>query len=90
MILNTGAIWRPTVSQYEEYVRLYPAVDVDAEFRKIRAWCIGNPKKRKTKGGITRFVNSWLSKEQDKSSGTVKGSAYMEAIKNRVSIVDSW
>lgn len=90
VILNTGAIWRPTVSQYEEYVRLYPAVDIDAEFRKIRAWCIGNPKKRKTKGGITRFVNSWLSKEQDKSSGAVKGSAYIEAIKNRVSIVDSW
>lgn len=45
---------------------LYPAVDVPQTLREIRAWCITNPHKRKTKGGVLRFVNTWLSKEQNK------------------------
>lgn len=45
---------------------LYPAVDVPQTLREIRAWCITNPHKRKTKGGVLRFINAWLSKEQNK------------------------
>jgi hypothetical protein len=29
-------------------------------------WFDGHPTKRKTRQGIRRFINSWLSKEQDK------------------------
>ena len=32
----------------------------------MSSWSTDNPKKRKTKGGIRRFINAWLSKEQDK------------------------
>ena len=32
----------------------------------MRGWLNGNPTKRKTKKGIARFVNNWLSNEQDK------------------------
>ena len=53
----------------EEFAGLYPAVDVMQELRKMRAWLIANPTKRKTKAGIMRFVNLWLSKEQDKGGG---------------------
>ena len=66
VILNDGSEWRPSQPLYEEYVRLYPNVDVKYEFNKIRGWCISNPEKRKTLKGVTRFVNSWLSREQDK------------------------
>lgn len=55
-----------TSAQVAEFRELYPAVDVMAQLREMRGWCIGNPTKRKTKGGILRFVTSWLAKEQDK------------------------
>ena len=64
--LNDGSEWFPTVSQYEEYQRLYPAVDVRRAFADMRGWCNANPQKRKTRRGINRFVNSWLAREQDK------------------------
>lgn len=51
----------------KEYKELYPAVDVEQQIRAIKGWLISNPKKRKTKSGVLRFVNSWLKKEQDKS-----------------------
>lgn len=66
LILNDGSEWRPTEALFAEYVRLYPNVDVKQQFNEMRAWCISNRPKRKTRRGITRFVNSWLAREQDK------------------------
>jgi len=66
LILNDGSEWRPTEALFAEYVRLYPNVDVKQQFNVMRSWCLSNPKKRKTKRGITRFVNSWLAREQDR------------------------
>lgn len=66
LILNDGSEWRPTEALFAEYVRLYPNVNVNQQFCVMRSWCLSNPKKRKTKRGITRFVNSWLAREQDK------------------------
>lgn len=87
LILNDGSEWWPTVERYKEYERCYPGVNVQREFAKMRSWCLDNPKKRKTRNGIARFVNSWLSKEQD--SGT-RASPYMQSIQNRVTNVDDW
>lgn len=44
----------------------YPAVDVKAELRKMKSWCISNPKLRKTAQGMKRFCDNWLSKAQDR------------------------
>lgn len=44
----------------------YPAVDIEQEIRKMIAWLDSNPTKRKTKRGVERFINSWLSREQDR------------------------
>lgn len=92
VILNDGTEWRPDIDLYEEYKKLYPAVDIDEEFRKIRAWCLSNSKKRKTKSGVKRFVNSWLDRAQNSyhPAGSSKSSSYMDAIRNRVDIVDTW
>lgn len=65
LILNDSSEWQPSKVEFLEYKRLYPNVDVVSEFRKMRAWCLSNPKKRKTKIGIYRFVNSWLGNAQD-------------------------
>lgn len=68
LILNSGSEWRPTAKDFEEYTKLYPAVDVAQEFRSMRGWCLSNPTKRKTASGIKRFVNSWLSREQNRGA----------------------
>ena len=76
LITNTGAAWRPDMETYQEYKRLYPNVNIDAEFMAMRAWCINNPTKRKTASGMLRFVGSWLAKEQNgRSAGKTEKKA---------------
>ena len=90
--LNDGSGWRPTLKEYDEYKRLYPSVDIDQEFRSMRGWCLSNPKNKKTQGGVKRFVNSWLSKRQDRArrNSTGSGSAYIDRIDDRIDMVDRW
>jgi len=52
-------------NQVEEWKDLYPIVDVIQELKKMKGWLDANPKRRKTKSGMLRFINSWLSKQQD-------------------------
>ena len=33
----------------------------------MKGWLDDNPKNRKTSSGIRRFINNWLSREQDKA-----------------------
>ena len=55
-------IWDELVGEYES---LYPAVDVKQALRNMKAWLMSNPKNRKTKSGIKRFINGWLAKDQN-------------------------
>lgn len=57
------AIYQEQIDTWHE---LYAAVDIMQELKKMKGWLNSNPKKRKTKSGILRFVNSWLAKEQDR------------------------
>ena len=50
----------------DSYAELYPAVDVKQELRGMKGWCQANPTKRKTRKGISRFINNWLARTQDK------------------------
>lgn len=70
--LNDGTEWRPTTEEFAEYVRLYPSVDIKQQFASMRGWSLGNPTRKKTAGGVKRFVTSWLSKEQDRSRAAPK------------------
>lgn len=63
--LNTGDEFPILENQVAEFGKLYPAVDVLQELKKMRGWLVSNPTKRKTKSGMLRFVNGWLSKQQD-------------------------
>jgi hypothetical protein len=45
-------------------------VDVFLELAKMESWLDANPAKRKTKKGIKRFVNSWLSRAQDQGGSS--------------------
>lgn len=66
IILNNGDEYPVYQDYVDEMQKLYPAVDIMQELRAMKAWCINNPKRRKTKNGIKRFINTWLSGEQDR------------------------
>ena len=66
MPLNDGTEYPVTQEQCQEWAGLYPAVDVIQQLRNMRGWLIGNPKRRKTRNGILRFITNWLAGEQDK------------------------
>lgn len=68
--------------QVDDWSELYPAVNVIQELRKMRGWLDANPKNRKTKGGIKRFITNWLAREQDKGC---RGGSYSnyESQKNK-------
>ena len=67
--LNDKTEYPITEADIEGWKDLYPAVDVMQELRKMKGWADANPTKRKTKAGIKRFINAWLSKEQDRYHG---------------------
>lgn len=63
--LVDGTDFEISVETATELSGLYPAVDVEQQLRNMRGWLLANPKNKKTKAGIMRFVNSWLSREQN-------------------------
>ena len=63
--LNTGLEFQISEKRVEQWKVLYPAVDVFQELRNIRGWNLANPIKRKTKSGILKHINSWLSRAQN-------------------------
>lgn len=69
MILKTGENWEPSEADIIEWQRAYQDIDVHREIDAMSCWCEANPSKRKTKAGIKRFVNAWLSRA-DKTGGS--------------------
>lgn len=66
IILNDGSYYTVIADELENWQKLYPAVDVPQELRNMQGWSDANPRKRKTKTGIKRFINKWLADEQNK------------------------
>jgi hypothetical protein len=65
LLLNDGSEYGVTEEVVGEFKNLYQGVDVDQELRTMKGWCFSNPKKRKTRTGILRFINSWLADKQN-------------------------
>ena len=55
------------IYKIDEWKELYPGIDVMQQLRNMKGWLNANPKQRKTESGILRFINGWLSKEQNRS-----------------------
>lgn len=83
--LNDGSSFTFSQEQVKEFASLYPALDIESEVRKMRAWTLANPDNRKTRRGALRFINAWLSKAQDKApaqgGGTVEHENLSEVVK---------
>lgn len=72
LTLNDKSEYPIFETQIAEWQALFPAVDIRQELRAMRAWCTSNPKQRKTRTGILRFVTSWLSKSQNRGGANAK------------------
>ncbi len=73
--LNTGEEYPIYNKDIEQWQELYPAVDILQQFRKMKGWIISHPKQRKTEGGILKFINRWLAREQDKGGIAYKATS---------------
>jgi hypothetical protein len=63
--LEDGTNYQVPEGLYLEYCKAYAPVNVMDQLSAMRAWLLSNPKKRKTREGIRRFINAWLKKERD-------------------------
>lgn len=85
--LNDGSEWVPSLSTFNEWVELYPAVDIKTEFGRMRQWCLENPKRKKTKKGVRRFARTWIDKQQNRGGGRAAPRRTMEDF---IHEVDAW
>ncbi len=70
--LNDKSFHSVCQSDIDSWKELYPAVDILRELKKMKGWLDSNPTKRKTKRGISRFINSWLARAQDSGGNKVQ------------------
>lgn len=70
IFLVKGGYWLLPPGKTTEWQETYPHLDVAALILKARQWCRDNPTKRKTAGGMLRFLNGWLSGEKPKTVST--------------------
>ena len=68
-----GGGWVLTLEQYEEWVSLYPSVNVHEEVSAMVAWCDANPERRKLARSMPRFCVTWLNKAR---SGATPSGGY--------------
>lgn len=54
---------------FNEMQSYYPTLDIMTELKQMRAWLITNQTKRKTKNGMLKFINNWLSNSTNQGKG---------------------
>lgn len=68
--INGNTVEEPIYRSYIEQMQaLYPAIDVAEETLKAVAWCINNPRKRKTQ--VKRYLGNWYN-NASKAKGNQK------------------
>lgn len=61
-----------TQEQVEAWGDAYPAVDVLQALKQMKAWCLENQAKQKTRAGVGKFIVNWLTKEQNRGGGSAQ------------------
>lgn len=71
--LKDGSQYKPDLDLIAEWKRAYPLIDVIDQLHKMRLWCLCSPERRKTKRGVNRFINGWLSRQKpEPAAGAIK------------------
>ena len=65
LILNDRTYYPVYQDEINKYKELYPAVNIEQEYKKMIGWLNAHPNNRKTKRGVEKFINGWLSRTQD-------------------------
>lgn len=68
LVLKDNTLYPIYPTDVTKYKELYPKIDVEQQLRSMVGWCDSNPQKRKTRSGVKRFINSWLSRENDRKT----------------------
>lgn len=89
-MLKDNTEFKVTEGIYNEYEQLYPNVNVMQELRNLKAWCISNPSKRKTRKGALRFVNGWLSRKQGQYSNNTLNNNYKAKVETKPAQKTDW
>lgn len=61
--------WILTSAQVDKWSESYPGLDIKAEARKALAWVDANQGRRKTAGGMKKFLNGWMVRTVDSGRG---------------------
>lgn len=88
--LNDGSFHPVTAEDIAKYRSLYPAVDISNEIRKMIGWCDANPKNRKTKSGVKRFINGWLARQQDRGHAAAPMTAVATPVPQPQHRMEDW
>lgn len=80
LILTTKEFYLVRQADVDRYTELYPAVNVVQELRSMAGWLEANPKRRKTKSGINKFINSWLAKTQNRGGAGYGAVQFQQAV----------
>ena len=62
-----GDLFAVTESYVKTLAEMCPALDIEQQIRNMALWLDANPKQRKTKSGIKRFITGWLTREQNRA-----------------------
>jgi len=85
-----GPVWLLREAQIAAWQALYPNIDILAEARHALAWIDANPTKRKTAGGMLKFLVSWLNRAVDapRSRGPTMITGSLKTAGNRDAIAE--
>lgn len=64
------ASWELTESAVAEWKKLFPSLDIMAECRGALAWILASPTRKKTAGGMRRFLVGWFGRSQNSGRKT--------------------
>lgn len=61
-------LWALPDSKVAQYASTFDTLDVPGELRRAWQWILDNRAKRKTAGGMLRFLNAWLDKAANRGT----------------------
>lgn len=84
--LKNGNEYPVYESDIEEWARTYTHLDVRYELRRMKAWCIANPKRTKSESDIERFIIGWLEngEKQEREKPKTKGKPGFGTFEQRI------
>jgi hypothetical protein len=68
-----GGEWALTMDKFQEWIALYPSLNVQEEIGAAAAWIDANPDRRKLARSMPRFCVAWLNKARDRQSSSRGG-----------------